>query len=108
MELSAKTMRTMVIISDSSCDETGFSYGLTCAFRQAGMFVLWLACNGGAKALDLCQAWSKAPRADFGLTIYNCNDVMTNWLWDYEIADDVNELFLQAQSQCSGEKTILC
>ena len=101
MELSAKTMRTMVVISDSSCGETGFRYGLTCAFRQAGIFVLWLVCKGGAKALDLCQAWSKSPRADFGVTIYNCNDVTTTWLWEVAFANDVTELVLTAKLKCS-------
>jgi hypothetical protein len=90
-----------VIISDSTCDETGFRYGLTCVFRQAGIFVMWLACKGGAKAKDLTMAWLKAPRADFGLTIYNCNDVMTNWLWEDAFADDVKELFLTAQGKCN-------
>jgi hypothetical protein len=103
LELPAKPMKSMVIIADSTCDEIGFRYGLTCVFRQAGIFVAWLVCHGGAKAKDLTTAWSKAPRADFGVTIYNCNDVMTNWLWDNAIADDVNELFLQAQNQCSGK-----
>jgi hypothetical protein len=101
LELREKPMRTMVIISDSTCDETGFRYGLTCVFRQAGIFVMWLACKGGAKAKDLTMAWLKAPRADFGLTIYNCNDVMTNWLWEDAFADDVKELFLTAQGKCN-------
>jgi hypothetical protein len=101
LELRDKPMRTMVIISDSTCDETGFRYGLTCVFRQAGIFVLWLVCKGGAKAKDLSMAWVKAPRADFGLTIYNCNDVMTNWLWEDAIDDDVKELYLTAQQKCA-------
>jgi hypothetical protein len=101
LALPARPMRSLVIIADSTCDEIGFRYGLTCVFRRAGIFVAWLVCHGGAKAKDLTKAWHKAPRADFGVTIYNCNDVMTNWLWDCDIADDVAELVLQARGQCN-------
>jgi hypothetical protein len=59
-------------------------------------------CKGGAKAKDLSLAWAKAPRADFGLTIYNCNDVMTTWLWEDGFANDVKELVLTAQLKCTG------
>jgi hypothetical protein len=74
LPLLPQSMLTMVIMSDSSCNETGFRYGLTCVLRNAGIFVLWMVCKGGAKAKDLTIAWTKAPHADIGLTIYNLND----------------------------------
>jgi hypothetical protein len=100
LALPARPMRSLVIIGDSTCDEIGFRYGLTRVFLQAGIFVVWFVCHGGAKARDLIQAWGKAPRADFGLTIYNCNDVMTNWLWDEGIANAVAEIVVVARTKC--------
>ncbi len=57
-------MITMVIVGDSSGNETGFRYGLTAVLRQAGIFVLRMVCKPGATAKDLTVAWAKAPRAD--------------------------------------------
>jgi hypothetical protein len=93
----------MVIITDSSCDANGFRYGLTCVLRQAGIFVLWLVCKKGAKAKDLSVAWDKAPPADIGLTIYNGNDVTTNWMWDDSIGDDIRDLVNAASRKCGKQ-----
>jgi hypothetical protein len=96
-------MQTMVIISDSTIIETGFRYGLTTVLRHAGIVVLWMVCKGGATAKELTVAWTKAPHADIGLTIYNVNDVMVNWLWDAGLEDDIKQMVKASEDKCSQQ-----
>ena len=89
----------MVIVSDSSCEPSGFRYGLTAVLREAGIFVVWTFVKLGAKAKELALAWEKAPGVDIGLTIYNGNDLLTN-NWERSLADDVNALVEAAKEKC--------
>ena len=69
--------RTVIIVADSSLGHTAFRYGIQLVLRFAGFRLLWMCVRPGAKAKDFITMWEKAPRCDFGITIYNGNDFIS-------------------------------
>ena len=97
---------TLVLVSDSSINEDAFLIGFLAKLRKAGVFVLQVCVQNGARATDLSLAWHQAPTADFGLTIYGGNDFLWRNTWDEQIDSEVlNPCDL---SQQKTKKSIFC
>ena len=62
------------IILDSTVANSAFLYGLAQKLWSKDMFLLWSGVQDGAKADELSEAWTKAPKCEIGLTVWNCND----------------------------------
>ena len=76
--IPAEDVQNLVIVSNSSLNLPGAVYGLQCRTRQArqrDIRLHWVAVLPGAGAAELAEAWGKAPRCHFGLTIVNMHDV---------------------------------
>ena len=92
---------TLVLSCDSTLREHAFIYGLACVLRQAGIRLLWVVTKDGGCAADLRETWGKAPACDFGLTIWNLNDVTRNgWVCDAALRDEIGLLVAAAKPNC--------
>ena len=104
--MSAGAARTLVIVSDSTLQLPGVIYGLQ---REASLIeptpvrLLWIAVCPGAGAKELANAWTKAPKCEYGLTVVNLNDCVKGTLYAFteEDAKDLKDLVRQAGDRCT-------
>ena len=88
--MSAASSRTLVIVSDSTLQLPGVIYGLQ---REASLMeptpvrLLWIAMCPGGGAKDLANAWSKAPKCEYGLTVVNLNDCIKGTVYSFTNED---------------------
>ena len=100
-----KEEKDVIIISDSTLNQTGIIYGLACELREHDLNLLWIATIPGAGMKELWQAWVDAPTCQWGLTVANLNDALKSepWCMPTDALDSLKNLLDRGTSVCKGE-----
>ena len=102
-----KYTKQAVIVSDSTFAEASFKLGLVVKLREEGISTLLVVAKRGAKAGEIVTIWETFPICDLGLTIYNCNDFMPDYLMTAEIRTDIQKKVAAACNRVSDQKFVV-
>ena len=100
--------RTVVVVADSTLGHTAFRYGIQLVLQSAGFRLLWLCVRPGAKAKDFSIMWEKAPKCDFGITIYNGNDFTSKDQLSENVIQDHLQSMVDTSSAKCGTNFFIC